>query len=101
MRTREMSMSDYNIPDDDYKKLIEYCRKMDMEDRLKLFQCAISAAPWLEIAIYESLISGVGYRTMEKQGKRIPAKEDDFYAYRRKTLATFYDRLRLFGRWKD
>ena len=49
----------------------------------------------------ESLVTGKGYRTMIRNGKSIPAKEDDFYAYRRKTLATFYDRLRLFGRWKE
>ena len=101
MRTREMSISDYNIPDSDYKKLLEYCRNMNVDDRLKLFQSAISAAPGLELPIYESLIMGVGYRTIIKQGRNIPAKEDDFYAYRRKTLATFYDRLRLFGRWKE
>lgn len=101
MRTREMSISDYNIPDSDYKKLLEYCRNMDVDDRLRLFQSAISAAPGLELPVYESLVTGVGYRTIIKQGRHIPAKEDDFYAYRRKTLATFYDRLRLFGRWKD
>lgn len=101
MRTREMSISDYNIPDSDYKKLLEYCRNMNVDDRLRLFQSAISAAPGLELPIYESLIMGVGYRTIIKQGRNIPAKEDDFYAYRRKTLAMFYDRLRLFGRWKD
>lgn len=101
MRTREMSMADYNIPDDDYKKLMEYCKNMGVDDRLRLFQCAISAAPGLEIAIYESIIGGSGYRTMIKKGRYIPVREDDFYAYRRKTLAEFYDRLRLFGLWKD
>lgn len=100
MRTREMSMADYNIPDDEYKRLIEYCKSMGVDDRLWLFQCAISAAPGLEIPIYESVISGSGYRTMVKNGRYIPAKEDDFYAYRRKTLAEFYDWLRLFGKWE-
>lgn len=83
------------------KKLKDFCRKMSQEDRLTLFQCTISAAPGLEVHIYDSLVFGVGYRTMENMGRKIPAKEDDFYAYRRKTLACFYDRLRLFGRWKD
>ena len=101
MRTREKKISDYGISCDEEKKLKDFCRKMDAENRLILLQCAISAAPGLEVYIYDSLISGVGYRTMENMGRKIPAKEDDFYAYRRKTLATFYDRLRLFGRWKD
>ena len=101
MRTRYKSYSDYGIPMDLQKKLIVKCRSLEQQDRLHLFQSAISAAPGLEIPIYESLTTGIGYRTILNTGKQIPAKEDDFYAYRRKTLATFYDRLRLFGRWKD
>lgn len=101
MRTRYKSYSDYGISMDLQKKLIVKCRNLEQQDRLHLFQSAISAAPGLEIPIYESLTTGSGYRTMLNIGKQIPAKEDDFYAYRRKTLATFYDRLRLFGRWKD
>ena len=101
MRTRYKSYSDYGIPMDLQKKLIVKCRNLEQQDRLHLFQSAISAAPGLELPIYESLIMGVGYWTIIKQGRNIPAKEDDFYAYRRKTLATFYDRLRLFGRWEE
>ena len=96
-----MNMNDYGVPPDDQDKLYDRCRSLDKEESLILFQCAINAAPGLEIPIYESLTTGIGYRTILNTGKQIPAKEDDFYAYRRKTLATFYDRLRLFGRWKD
>lgn len=101
MRTRNMKMQDYNISAEDYRKLLEYCKKMGMEDRLCLFKSAISAAPGLEVPIYDSLVSGIGYRTIVRMGRDIPAKEDDFYAYRRKTLAVFYDRLRMYGRWKS
>lgn len=99
MRTREKSMWDYGVPDDDQKKLLEKCKKLTQEESLILFQCAISTAPGLELVIYESITRGVGYRTILSSGRPIPATEDDFYAYRRKTLAEFYDRLRLFGRW--
>lgn len=101
MRTREKTMWDYNVPPEDQKKLYEMCKNLNQEESLQLFQCAISAAPGLEIAIYDSLTSGFGYRSLIKMGRSILATEDDFYAYRRKTLATFYDRLRLFGCWKD
>lgn len=100
MRTRNMNMLDYGISAAEEKALKEYCLKLGAEDRLWLFQCAISAAPGLEVPIYDSLTNGVGYRTMVRQGRNVHAKEDDFYAYRRKTLAMFYDRLRLFGKWK-
>ena len=97
---RDMSLSDHGVFQDDEKALKEYCKSnMSMEERLILFQCAISAAPGLEISVYDSLTTGDGYRTLERRGRKIPAKEDDFYAYRRKALAEFYDWLRLTGRW--
>ena len=96
-----MNMNDYGVSPDDLDRLYDRCKSLDKEESLILFQCAISAAPGLEIPIYESLITGVGYRTMLSMGRQIPAKEDDFYAYRRKALAEFYDWLRLTGRWKD
>ena len=92
-------MRDYGVSPEDQEKLKSYCKNMGVDDRLRLFQCAISTAPGLELAIYESIVTGTGYRTMISAGRDIPVKEDDFYAYRRKTLAEFYDRLRLFGRW--
>ena len=100
MRTREMSLVDHGVFPGDEENLKKYCRNLSAEERLILFQCAISAAPGLEIAIYESLISGEGYRTLIRQGRQILIKEDDFYAYRRKAMAEFYDWLRITGRWK-
>lgn len=101
MRTRYKSYDDYGISPDLQKRLIAKCKNLSQQDRLHLFQSAISVSPGLEIPIYESLTTGAGYRTMVNNGKQIPAKEDDFYAYRRKTLAEFHDRLILLGRWKD
>ena len=101
IRTRYMNLSDYGVFQGDDKKLKIYCRNLKTaEERLFLFQCSINAAPGLEIAVYESLTTGDGYRTLERRGRKIPAKEDDFYAYRRKAMAEFYDWLRLTGRWK-
>ena len=77
------------------------CMKASAEERLIILQCAISAAPGLEIAIYDSITSGSGYRTLLRMGRQIPAGEDDFYAYRRKTLAEISRYMRLLGRWKE
>lgn len=97
-----MSLVDHGVYPEDEGRLRVYCRKeIGREERLRLFQCAISAAPGLEMEVYESITTGAGYRTQIKRGKQIPAKEDDFYAYQRKTLAEFYDWLRMTGRWKD
>lgn len=100
-RTREMSLVDHGVFPEDEEKLKRYCRNLSVEERLRLFQCAISSAPGLEIAVYESLVTGEGYRTLIRHGRQILIKEDDFYAYRRKALAEFYDWLRLTGHWKD
>lgn len=101
MRTRDMTLSDHGVFPEDEGKLKRYCRNLNVEERLRLFQCAIGSAPGLEIAVYESLVTGEGYRTLIRHGRQILIKEDDFYAYRRKVLAEFYDWLRMTGRWKD
>lgn len=99
MRTRYRSYGYYGIAPEDVKKLRNYCRNMGQEDRLRLFQCAISKAPGLELLIYESITEGLGYISLSHRRGGIPAKADDFYAYQRRTLADFYDWLRMTGKW--
>ena len=55
MRTRDKNYSDYGITDDEAKRIKKYCQTASIEDKLTLFQCAISSAPGLEVEIYESL----------------------------------------------
>ena len=58
--------------------------------------------PGLEVEVYYSITHMAereGYYNMARKGWNIPAKPDDFYAYRRKTLAEFYNVLRLCGLW--
>jgi hypothetical protein len=100
MRARNRGYNEYGIPPDDVRRVRDYCRKMGREDRLRLFQCAISNAPGLELLIYESLTEGVGYDRLDRK-RGVPAKSDDFYAYQRKTVAEFYDWLRMTGRWNE
>lgn len=99
MRLREAKLSDYNVPKEDEEKLNEYCKKADSYLRFILLGCAISAAPGMELAIYESLVTGVGYYTLIRRGVDIPAKTDDFYGYKRKAKAEFYHRLKIYGLW--
>lgn len=103
MRIRDTNLVGHGVFPEDEEKIKAYCRKgIDVEERKVLFQYCISDAPGLEILIFESIINkNSGYRTLIKRGFQIPAKEDDFYAYRRKVLYGFYDWLRMSGRWKD
>lgn len=97
-----MSLTDQGVFTGDEAALKKYCRgNMNVEERRELFRCCICAAPGLEISVYDSLITGDGYRTLERRGRKILAKEDDFYAYKRKALAEFYDWLRMTRRWKN
>lgn len=100
MRTREKKLTDFGVYPEDEERLRTYCRNLSIDEKLILIQRAISAAPGLELAIYESLTEGLGYRDLIKKGRQIPAKDTDFYAYRKKTLFYFYDWLRMTGRWK-
>lgn len=99
MRTREKKLTDYGIPTEDIERLKFYCKKCNSDDRLLLFQSAISSAPGLEVSVYDSLVNGLGYERISRS-RIIPAKKDDFYAYQRKTLAHFYNLLRLIGKWE-
>lgn len=99
MRTRDAKLTDYNVAKEDEERLDEYCKKTDSDLRFILLGCAISVAPGMELAIYESLVTGDGYYTLVRRGIDIPAKPDDFYGYRRKTKAEFYHRLKIYGLW--
>lgn len=98
MRTRDMSLEDFGVYPGDEKKLLEMCRKANREERHELLHACISAAPeGLECAIYESLAAGKSYDKICRTDY-IPAKRDDFYAYRRKAMAGFYEFLRMQGK---
>lgn len=96
-------MSDYGLDEEDERKLLHYCKQMDVDDRVLLFNAAISSAPGLEVEIYYSIIhihDRYGYGAMMRKGWYIPVKADDFYGYRRKTLVAFYNLLRMSGKIK-
>ncbi len=93
-----MSLLDYGVPREEQERLYSRCKSQDDEDKETLMQCAKSSAPGLESYIYDSLSNGKSYDAINKK-RYIPAKIDDFYAYRRKAAAEFYRILKLCGRW--
>lgn len=95
MRTREMKLSDYGIDDSRKKELLEMA--MRKENREALEAAAKISNPALAPYLVASLVSEknkdgkskVGSRTLFRSMYYPPCTEDDFYAYRRKTLAVF------------
>lgn len=97
MKTRNMKFSDYGISEQDEEKLKDLLSSLTAELRKELFLCAIESAPGYEFSVYESIVNGIGYFKLLRQDREMPNSADDFYAYRRKTLAIFYHHTREKG----
>ena len=93
MRTRKKKFSDYGMTPEEGKKVKEYCRYLDSSKQRLLLETAIAAAPGIGLSIYKSLTMGVGYYQLLQTECDLPASSDDFYAYKRKTIAEFYKKL--------
>ena len=95
MRTRKKKLSDYGVPVEDGKKILALCRMANKKERQELMQICISSAPCgIEVFVYWSLVLGMSYDEILKK-EYIAATKDDFYGYRRKAMAQFYDWMRL------
>lgn len=86
MRTRDKSLSDYGIDCSRMAELMELARLE--ENKGLICKAAELSNPGLSTFIIESLTQKRGYDRIYIKSY-IPAKCDDFYAYRRKTLALF------------
>ena len=86
MRTRDKSLSDYGIVCSRTAELMELARLE--ENKGLICKEAELSNPGLSTFIIESLTQKRGYDRIYIKSY-IPAKRDDFYAYRRKTLALF------------
>ena len=97
MNLRKATLTDYGVPPDDIPALQSHFRHLDENDKYNLLQVSIKYAPGIEIQIYNSIVNGIGYRTMEKI-RTVPATENDFYGYKRKVMAEYYYLAKLIGR---
>lgn len=86
MRTRDKSLSDYGIDCSRAAELVELARLE--ENKGLICKAADLSNAGLSTFIIESLTQKKGYDRIYIKS-HIPAKRDDFYAYRRKTLALF------------
>ena len=90
MRTRDRGYEDYGIRDGEERRLMDEARQLG--HRKELRDAAYQANPGIAEDIIYSIINGLSFDRLS-QIRDIPAKKDDFYAYRRKTLAIFRDKL--------
>ena len=92
-RTRNKSYADYGFLPEDVKKWESICRKPDIDTRRMLRDAAYDANPEIAEDLIFSLANGLSYERMEVI-KVMGINLVDFYAYRRKTLAIFRDKMR-------
>lgn len=86
MRTREKNYKDYGISEEEKDRLMELARQ---EENAALVRVSTEESnQGLSDVLFISLTTGKGYGGIEKK-TYIPAKEDDFYAYRRRALYIF------------
>ncbi len=93
MRTRELKLLHYGISAAEKEKLMELAKQEENAAFVKV--SAEESNQGLSDVLFISLTTGKGYRRVDKE-LYIPAKEDDFYAYRRRALYIF--KLLLKGR---
>ena len=93
MLTRELKLLHYGISTEEKNKLMELAK---LEENAPLVRLSTEESnPGLSDVLFQSLTTGKGYCTLDKQNY-ICAKKDDFYAYRRRALYIF--KLLLKGR---
>lgn len=96
MRTREALYEDYGLDPERVDKLLESGERE--KNWILVCWSAVAVNPHLAEYISESIITDKGYDKIHKESflqYYIPVKRDDFYGYRRKTLAVFDKLLRM------
>ena len=92
MLTRHKHLKDYGIPADDVEKLNNMLNDFPEEYTDVLQSAALSACPaGLSDLIVHSILYQQGYDNINRR---------DFFAYKRKTIAEWYNQMRLFGLWE-
>ena len=86
MLTREATYEDYGFSEEEDKKFNEFCRKLEMRDKILLLQCAAEVYPNVCDELYCCIVIGMSYDKMNKKNF-VPLDRKDFYAYRKKTPA--------------
>lgn len=101
MLTRHKHLRDYGIPADDIEKLNNMLKDFPEEYTDVLQSAALSACPkGLAELITYGILHQKGYDSMTLE-RYVPINRRDFFAYKRKTVAVLYERMRLLGMWKE
>lgn len=84
----------YGLTREEYKWLCLECQKPTFDKQDLLFECAKESNREIAEIICESILYGMSYDRLSCM-YYIPINKNDFYAYRRKCIALFAERIRL------
>lgn len=94
MLTRKKSLVDWGVRQEDVEILKDICRNATADRKKDILNCCRNACPkGIENFVYESITLNRSYDKIMKN-KYIPIKKDDFYAYKRKSMAMFYGMIK-------
>ena len=91
---RNRYLSDYDISEQEVKKLLEYCRVAGTREQDIILKAAQIANDSISIPILVNLTSGIGYDRLS-MWYEIPMQRKDFQGYRRKALKVLNDLIKL------
>lgn len=86
--------SDYGMNKEEYKKICQYCQSEGFNQHDLLQECAMDSNSSIADYLVESIEYALSYERMSGR-HYIPINKYDFYAYRRKCIALFAERIRL------
>lgn len=61
MLTREATYEDYGFSEDEDKRLGEFCKNLEMRDKILLLQCAAEVYPNIIDELYCCIVIGMSY----------------------------------------
>ena len=74
MLTREATYEDYGFSEDEDKRLGEFCKNLEMRDKILLLQCAAEVYPNIVDELYCCIVIGMSYDKMNKISYLLPLK---------------------------
>lgn len=92
MSVRDKSYYDYGISDDEVKEMFSICQDKKFSQKHELMLCAEESNKQLAIFLFASIVNGESYERILSYAW-IPICKNDFYGYRRKTLALFREMI--------
>lgn len=100
MDIRETYFRDYGMSENDVKKVKEWCKKADPDDKLDIiYRSCRKANPALMDYLMYSMVTGAGYDALSRS-TYIPIQKGDFYGYQRKAYEEIFRLAKSLGKIK-